>query len=179
MRGITGGGRRRRGDLRWCAGCRPGRYERSIGVGWTRSRRSCGRPGKGRRAPGTPRLAHGWAAGSGVALRSERKVQRRPRDAAQQDDLRAGGRGVGRRRTVDSGGTWAGAVEQLRRYPTPVYVRSTGAPTAGLDALRERGAMPWPESGQWRVASDARGRRAADGKRSNAAGPVPRLIDGD
>ena len=46
--------------------------------------------------------------------------------------------------TVDSGGTWAGAVEQLRRYPTPVYVRSTGAPSAGLDALRERGAMPWP-----------------------------------
>ena len=46
--------------------------------------------------------------------------------------------------TVDSGGTWAGAVEQLRKYPTPVYVRSTGAPSAGLDALRERGAMPWP-----------------------------------
>ena len=46
--------------------------------------------------------------------------------------------------SVDSGGTWAGAVEQLRKYPTPVYVRSTGAPSAGLDALRERGAMPWP-----------------------------------
>ena len=46
--------------------------------------------------------------------------------------------------TVDSGGTWAGAVEQLRKYPTPVYVRSTGVPSAGLDALRERGAMQWP-----------------------------------
>ncbi|MDE0661478.1 MAG: DNA-processing protein DprA [Gammaproteobacteria bacterium] len=46
--------------------------------------------------------------------------------------------------TVDGGGTWAGAVEQLRKYPTPVYVRSTGAPSAGLDALREKGAMPWP-----------------------------------
>lgn len=46
--------------------------------------------------------------------------------------------------TVDSGGTWAGAVEQLRKYPTPVYVRSTGAPSVGLDALRERGAIPWP-----------------------------------
>ena len=46
--------------------------------------------------------------------------------------------------TVDSGGTWAGAVEQLRKYPTPVYVRSTGEPSAGLDALREKGAMSWP-----------------------------------
>ena len=46
--------------------------------------------------------------------------------------------------TVDSGGTWAGAVEQLRKYPTPVYVRSNGGPSAGLDALRDRGAMPWP-----------------------------------
>ncbi len=46
--------------------------------------------------------------------------------------------------TVDSGGTSAGAVEQLRKYTTPVYVRSTGAPSARLDALRERGAMRWP-----------------------------------
>ena len=46
--------------------------------------------------------------------------------------------------TVDSGGTWAGAVEQLRKYPTPVYVRSTGEPSPGLDALREKGAMSWP-----------------------------------
>ena len=46
--------------------------------------------------------------------------------------------------TVDRGGTWAGAVEQLRKYPTPVYVRSTGGPSPGLDALREKGAMSWP-----------------------------------
>ena len=46
--------------------------------------------------------------------------------------------------TVDSGGPWAGAVEQLRKYPTPVYVRSTGEPSPGLDALREKGARPWP-----------------------------------
>ncbi len=46
--------------------------------------------------------------------------------------------------TVDSGGTWAGADEQLRKYPTPVYVRSTGPPSPGLDALREKGAVPWP-----------------------------------
>lgn len=46
--------------------------------------------------------------------------------------------------TTDSGGTWAGAVEQLRKYATPVYVRSTGGPSAGLDALRDKGAIPWP-----------------------------------
>lgn len=45
---------------------------------------------------------------------------------------------------TDRGGTWAGAVEQLRKYPTPVYVRSTGVASAGLDALRAKGALPWP-----------------------------------
>ena len=46
--------------------------------------------------------------------------------------------------TTDKGGTWAGAVEQLRKYATPVYVRSTGAASAGLEALRTKGALPWP-----------------------------------
>lgn len=46
---------------------------------------------------------------------------------------------------MNKGGTWAGAVEQLDKLKmTPVYVRSTGAPSAGLDALRKRGALPWP-----------------------------------
>jgi hypothetical protein len=45
----------------------------------------------------------------------------------------------------ESGGTWAGAVEQLDRLRlAPVYVRSTGAPSPGLDALRKKGAIPWP-----------------------------------
>jgi DNA processing protein len=44
------------------------------------------------------------------------------------------------------GGTWAGAVEQLKKHRTmPVYVRTVGAPSPGLDALRELGAKPWPE----------------------------------
>lgn len=43
------------------------------------------------------------------------------------------------------GGTWAGAIEQLDRLNlVPVYVRSTGAPSVGLDALLRRGAHPWP-----------------------------------
>jgi predicted Rossmann fold nucleotide-binding protein DprA/Smf involved in DNA uptake len=46
---------------------------------------------------------------------------------------------------VGKGGTWAGAVEQLDKLKfVPVYVRSTGEPSAGLDALRGKGALAWP-----------------------------------
>lgn len=46
---------------------------------------------------------------------------------------------------VGKGGTWAGATEQLAgRFPMPVYVRSTGEISEGLDTLREKGARPWP-----------------------------------
>ena len=46
---------------------------------------------------------------------------------------------------VDKGGTWAGAVQQLERlHLVPVYVRSTGETSSGLAALRDRGALPWP-----------------------------------
>lgn len=46
---------------------------------------------------------------------------------------------------VDKGGTWAGAVEQLgKSNHAPIYVRSTGAPMPGLDALRKKGALAWP-----------------------------------
>ena len=44
------------------------------------------------------------------------------------------------------GGTWSGATEQLSKYQfVQVYVRSRGAYSSGLDALRTRGAEPWPE----------------------------------
>lgn len=46
---------------------------------------------------------------------------------------------------VDKGGTWAGAVEQLDRLRfVPIYVRSIGAPSRGLDSLLEKGALAWP-----------------------------------
>ncbi|MDR1274957.1 MAG: DNA-processing protein DprA [Candidatus Accumulibacter sp.] len=46
---------------------------------------------------------------------------------------------------VGKGGTWAGAVEQLDKFGfVPVYVRSTGEPSAGIDALRKKGALSWP-----------------------------------
>ena len=43
------------------------------------------------------------------------------------------------------GGTWTGAVEQLDKLRlVPVFVRSTGDIGPGLDALRSKGARPWP-----------------------------------
>ena len=45
-----------------------------------------------------------------------------------------------------NGGTWAGATEQLGKlHFVPVYVRRSGEPCAGLDALLRRGARPWPD----------------------------------
>ena len=44
------------------------------------------------------------------------------------------------------GGTWTGAVEQLDKLRfVPVYVRSHGECGKGLDDLRDRGAIPWPD----------------------------------
>lgn len=46
----------------------------------------------------------------------------------------------------NKGGTWAGATEQLDKlHMVPVYVRSTGDISAGLEALRKKGALPWPD----------------------------------
>ncbi|MDO8894665.1 DNA-processing protein DprA [Nitrosomonas sp.] len=46
---------------------------------------------------------------------------------------------------LNKGGTWTGAVEQLDNLKfVPVYVRSTGEQSTGLDALRKKGAMSWP-----------------------------------
>ena len=46
---------------------------------------------------------------------------------------------------VNRGGTWAGAIEQLEKLNlVPIYVRSTGEASQGLDMLRSRGALLWP-----------------------------------
>ena len=43
------------------------------------------------------------------------------------------------------GGAWSGAIEQLDKLKlAPVYVRANGEMGRGLEALRERGALPWP-----------------------------------
>lgn len=46
---------------------------------------------------------------------------------------------------LNKGGTWAGATEQLEKLRlVPVYVRSTGVSSKSLEALKNMGAMPWP-----------------------------------
>lgn len=48
----------------------------------------------------------------------------------------------------EKGGTWAGAVEQLEKLRlVPVYVRSNGENSKGLEALRRKGALSWPDPG--------------------------------
>ena len=49
----------------------------------------------------------------------------------------------------NKGGTWNGAIEQLgnKIYSIPVYVRSTGVQPEGLDALKKKGALSWPNPG--------------------------------
>jgi predicted Rossmann fold nucleotide-binding protein DprA/Smf involved in DNA uptake len=47
---------------------------------------------------------------------------------------------------LERGGTWAGAIEQLRKlHFVPLYIRTIGKRSAGLDALLREGALPWPE----------------------------------
>ena len=49
---------------------------------------------------------------------------------------------------IGKGGTWNGAIEQLEKlHPIPLYVRSTGPQSPGLDALQQRMASPWPNPG--------------------------------
>jgi DNA processing protein len=46
----------------------------------------------------------------------------------------------------NKGGTWAGAAEQLDKlHLVPVYVRSSGEASTGLEALRQKGAVSWPD----------------------------------
>ncbi|MCX4031441.1 DNA-processing protein DprA [Aeromonas caviae] len=46
----------------------------------------------------------------------------------------------------NKGGTWAGAVEQLDKFKfVPVFVRSTGEASTGLDGLKRKGALSWPD----------------------------------
>lgn len=45
----------------------------------------------------------------------------------------------------EKGGTWSGAAEQLDKlHLVPIYVRSDGETSKGLEALVGKGALPWP-----------------------------------
>jgi DNA processing protein len=46
---------------------------------------------------------------------------------------------------LKKGGTWAGAIEQLEKlHLVPVYVRADAETGSGLQALAQKGALPWP-----------------------------------
>lgn len=45
---------------------------------------------------------------------------------------------------ANKGGTWAGAIEQLRKYKGTVYVHSPESASEGIKALQNEGAIPWP-----------------------------------
>jgi DNA processing protein len=46
---------------------------------------------------------------------------------------------------LDKGGTWAGAKEQLKKlHFVPIYIRSIGKASEGLEALKNMGAQVWP-----------------------------------
>lgn len=70
----------------------------------------------------------------------------------------------------EKGGTWAGAVEQLEKLQlVPVYVRSNGETGKGLEALRNKGALPWsnpetPEALSEALAVEVSPRKAAPGQ---------------
>ena len=68
------------------------------------------------------------------------------------------------------GGTWAGATEQLGRLGfTPVYVRRTWEPCAGLEALARRGAASWPDP---KTPADIRAIVLTDGAIVEPVGPL-------
>ncbi len=73
----------------------------------------------------------------------------------------------------EKGGTWAGAVEQLRRRPfASVYVRATGETDKGLDGLLKHGAKPWPNAGD---AAALRSLLVAPPEDGSAPGAAPLL----
>lgn len=46
---------------------------------------------------------------------------------------------------LNKGGTWTGATEQIEKLRfVPIYVRISGEPSPGLGALRQKGALAWP-----------------------------------
>lgn len=47
---------------------------------------------------------------------------------------------------LNKGGTWSGATEQLDKLQlVPIYLRTGGEGSAGLEALARKGAEPWPD----------------------------------
>lgn len=69
---------------------------------------------------------------------------------------------------VGKGGTWSGAREQIRKFRCiPVYTRTAGPHSPGLEALRDLGADSWPEPHDvetFRAVVDSAAERDSPGK---------------
>ena len=62
------------------------------------------------------------------------------------------------------GGTWTGATEQLDKLKfVPVFVRTDGEMGKGLEGLRRRGAMPWPNPTTPKALEQSLGRLSVPG----------------
>lgn len=71
--------------------------------------------------------------------------------------------------TLDRGGTWSGATEQLDKLRlTRVYVRSAGNRSRALEALKEKGALPWPNPNDAEALNEALCPPAASAKEIQA-----------
>jgi len=80
---------------------------------------------------------------------------------------------------LNKGGTWTGAVEQLDKLKfVPVYVRSTSGSSLGLDALRSKGARPWPNPQDADAFEDVFGLAALTPAQSSQSGPALFSSDG-
>ncbi len=77
---------------------------------------------------------------------------------------------------LGKGGTWAGATEQLEKLRlVPVFVRSTGDAPPGLEALRAKGAQPWPapRDAEGLAAALTPQARSSGGTVAEPSGPEP------
>lgn len=75
------------------------------------------------------------------------------------------------------GGTWTGATEQLEKLGlVPVYVRASGDTGPGLDGLRQRGAIPWPEPANAEALAELLDERSAKAPGEPPQGRLPLAV---
>jgi DNA processing protein len=80
----------------------------------------------------------------------------------------------------ESGGTWAGAIEQLEKLRiVPVYVRSDGEIGKGLQALSTKGALPWPNPSSPEALAEALSVNVSSVRDASEQGKLPLTISSE
>jgi predicted Rossmann fold nucleotide-binding protein DprA/Smf involved in DNA uptake len=78
----------------------------------------------------------------------------------------------------ESGGTWAGAIEQLEKLRIiPVYARSDGEIGKGLQALTSKGALPWPNPSSPEALAEALSVKVSPVRGAPGQGKLPLTIE--